>query len=277
MNEDKLNEALHDVMVRSTPPPSMDPALTLERARRVRTQRRAVWGSGAAMALVVGIGVGPALVTNLPGDGSTGQVANGTNATVAPTTRKTNDPWPEGQDDRTASAGPRVERARQLVYDLESSLPRRVTAQDRTYPDGRPMRRHYAQYASADGEPAYWEYSAVTPVFKDGRIGRVIVKSFTPDGKSVTAPCKLVERFGFGTGRCTVMDVRGKKVGVVTNLTSDFDQVAIHRYADGTVVYLGQVKDGDRDNPQPLPLLEQVYTPRQLAEAVLNPKFKISS
>ena len=217
MNEEDLNQALHDVIVRSSPPPSMDPARALEQARRVRKRRRATWAGLAVVPLVVGVTAGPALVANLTGDRSVGQMVAGgpgtpsaspsTSApppvstvapTTAPKTRKTGDPWPEGQVDRTASAGPRADRAVALLNDLTSAVPPGFTSPDLKYPSGDPMRWPQSQYASNDGEPDYWEYSASMPVQKDNRVGKLLAMSTTPTGKPATAPCTLAKTFWGG-------------------------------------------------------------------------------
>ncbi|MGW6195818.1 hypothetical protein ACWF0M_06690 [Kribbella sp. NPDC055110] len=299
MNEEDLNEALHDVIVRSSPPPSMDPARALEQARRVRKRRTAVWAGVAVVPLVVGVTAGPALVANLAGNRSAGQmVAGGTGttqpfatpppatsratstrppvSTVAPTTRKSGDPWPEGQVDRTASAGPRAARAVTLMNDLSSVVPAGFSSPDLKYPDGSPMRWPQSQYASSDGERDYWEYKASIPVQKDNQVGKLLVQSTTPDGKPATDPCKLAQKFWGGTGTCTVVDVGGKKVGVLTtNGRGSYDQWAAYRYDDGTVVYFAQAKKSDSDGRSPLK--QPVFTPSQLAELVTSPKFKISA
>jgi len=292
MNEEDLNQALHDVIVRSSPPPSMDPSRALDQARRARRRRRAAWAGVAVVPLVVGVGAGPALVANHTGNRSAGQmVAGGTGttqavsspqpgSTVTPTTalttRKTGDPWPEGQPDRTATAGPRAARAVTLLHDLTSSLPPGFSTPNLKRPDGRPMKSPQAQYASNDGEQDYWEYRAFIPVQKDDRVGILLVQSTTPDGKPAVNPCKLAQRFRPETGRCTIMDVGGKKVGVMTTNGGDsYDQWAAYRYGDGTVVYLAQAKKSD--HPGRSPLTQPVFTARQLAELVTSAKFKIST
>jgi hypothetical protein len=288
MNEEDLNEALHDVIVRSSPPSSMDPARALDQARRARKRRRVAWAGVAVVTLVVGVGAGPALVANYTGNRSAGQmVASGTSttqpvstprpvSTVAPTTRKTGDPWPEGQVDRTATAGPRAARAVTLMHDLSSSVPPGFSTPDLKYPDGRPMRWPQSQYASNDGEQDYWEYMAAIPVQKDDRVGRLLVQSTTPDGKPAMDPCKLAQKFWGGTGTCTIVDVGGKKVGVVTtNGRGSYDQWAAYRHDDGTVVYFAQAKKSD--HPGRSPLTQPVFTTRQLAELVTSAKFKIST
>lgn len=282
MNEEDLNQALRDVIARSSPPPSMDPARALNEARRARTRRRAAWSGGAVVALVVGVGVGPALVANSLGDQSPGLwAASGTSTTqpaptVAPTTRKTGDPWPEGQVDRTATAGPRAVRSVTLMHDLSSAVPPGFSTPDLKYPDGRPMRSPQSQYASNDGEQDYWEYRAAIPVEKAGRVGRLLVQSTTPDGKPATDPCKLARRFGGGTGTCTVVEIGGQKVGVVSsNGRGSYDQWAAYRHDDGTVVYLAQAeKSGHPGRP---PLTQPVFTIHQLAELVTSATFKIST
>ncbi|WP_329000179.1 hypothetical protein OHA18_37810 [Kribbella sp. NBC_00709] len=296
MNEEDLNEALHDVMVRSSPPPSMDPAYALDQARRVRKRRRAAWAAASVVPLVVGIAAAPALVAHYAGSRSAGpMVAGGPSTTqsapatpvatpsavstvtpTAPTTRKSNDPWPEGQVDRTATAGPRAVRAVTLMNKLSSSVPPGFSTPNLKYPDGRSMRWPQAQYASNDGEQDYWEYMAVIPVQKDDRVGQLLVQSTTPDGKPAIDPCKLAKKFWGGTGTCAVMNVGGKKVGVLTtNGHGSYDQWAAYRYDDGTVVYLAQTKK--TDNPAVSPLKQPAFTSHQLAELVTSPKFKIST
>jgi hypothetical protein len=289
MNEEDLNEALHDVMTRSTPPPSMDPAPVLAQGRRARKRRRVAWAAAAVVPLAVGVGAGPSLIASYASHRSADQVASGgpsTNAsdtsskqpvsTMAPSTRKTNDPWPEGQTDRTATAGPRAARAVTLMDDLSSSVPPGFSTPDLKYPDGRAMRWPQGQYASSDGEPDYWEYTAAIPVQKGDTVGVLRVQSTTPDGKPATDPCKLALQFWGGTGSCTIVDVGGKKVGVVTaNKGSSYDQWAAYRYDDGTVVYLAQAKQSD--NAELSPLTQPVFTNRQLAEQVTSPKLKVSS
>ncbi|MFF1818143.1 hypothetical protein ACFVWG_12660 [Kribbella sp. NPDC058245] len=279
MNEEDFNEALHDVMTRSSPPPSMDPARALEQGRRARKRRRTVWAGAALVTLVVGAGVGPALVANYAVGQSGGEPpvsGPGATSTLVPTTRKSGDPWPDGQVDRTASAGPHADQAVTLMDDLSSSVPAGFTTPNLTYPDGRAMRWPQGQYASSDGEQDYWEYQATIPVQKDNLVGQLFVQSTTPDGKAATSPCKLAQRFWGGTGTCSIVDVAGKKVGVLTTKgKGSYDQWAAYRHDDGTVVYLAQAKQsGDEKRP---PLKQPVFTAQQLAELVTSPKFKIST
>ncbi|MEU0090706.1 hypothetical protein [Kribbella sp. NPDC006257] len=290
MNEEDLNQALHDVMTRSSPPPSMDPAPVIAQGRRARKRRRVAWAGVAVVPLVVGVGAGPALVANFTGHRPTDQmVAGGGTPTtvggttkapvssVAPTTtRKTGDPWPEGQTDRTATAGPRAERAVTLMNDLTSVVPAGFGTPNLRYPDGRAMRWPQGQYASNDGEPDYWEYSAAIPVQQGDKVGELRVQSTTPDGKPATDPCRLAQRFWGGAGSCTIVDVGGKKVGVVTdNGAGRYNQWAAYRHDDGTVVYLAQAKA--TDDPDLSPLTQPIFTNLQLADLVTSPKFKISS
>jgi hypothetical protein len=297
MNEEDLKEAFHDVIVRSSPPSPMDPAHALAQGRRVRRRRTVVWAGAAAVTLTVGAVAGPTLITNLADHGSIGQmVAGGTPSapttvssgvptpksgstvvpTTAPSTRKTGDPWPEGQVDRTATAGPRAVRAVTLMQDLSSAVPPGFSTPDLKYPDGRAMRWPQSQYASSDGEQDYWEYMATIPVQKDNRVGRLLVLSVTPDGKPASSPCKLAQSFWVGTGTCALVDVGGKKVGVVTGKgRGDYDQWAAYRHEDGTVVYLAQGKK--TDDPERSPLTHPVFTAQQLAEQVTSAKFKIST
>lgn len=288
MNEEDLSEALHDVMVRSTPPPSMDPASALTRARRARKRRTAVVTGAAATALVVAIGAAPALIGHynrpvgpMVAGGptptqpmSTPRQSATVTPTTAPSTRKSDAPWPEGQVDRTASAGPRADRAVTLMHDLKASVPAGFSTPNLKYPDGSAMGWPQAQYASNDGEPDYWEYQAIVPVKKGDRVGRLVVQSTTPDGKPAVSPCKLT--FWSETGTCTIVDVGGKKVAVInTNGQGSFDQIAGYRYTDGTVVFVAQGRKSSDDTRRPL--TQPIFTTRQLAELVTSPKFKISN
>jgi hypothetical protein len=281
MNEEDLKDAFHDVIVRSTPPSPMDPAQALNQGRRVRKRRTMALAGAAVVTLTVGAVAGPTLISNLADNGSVGPMVAGSTPsqatpTTVPTTRKSGDPWPDGQTDRTASAGPRAIRAVTLMTDLSSSVPAGFSAPDLKYPGGRPMRSPQAQYASSDGEQDYWEYQASIPVQKDNRVGRLLVVSTTPDGKSATAPCKLAQSFWGGTGTCAIVDVDGKKVGVLTaKKGSEYDQWAAYRHDDGTVVFLAQAKKV-ADDAARKPLTQPVFTPRQLAEQVTSAKYKIS-
>ena len=266
MNEENLREAMHDVIVRSTPPTSMDPAHALDRARQAGRRRRAAQTGAAVVTLMVGLGAGPTLVTSL-GERSAGDMVAGGGSTIAPTTtRKSGDPWPEGQTDRTASTGPRADRAAELLDDLGALLPPGFDSVDMTDAAGRPVRWSQAQYASADGEPDYWEYSALIPVMKDNHAGRLMVLSTTPSGKPPVAPCTLAKRFPSTTapGTCTTITVNGATVAVITTTTrSTWDQWAAFRHPDGTITYVAQTKQ----TPKSLypSLTHQVFTPQELA------------
>jgi hypothetical protein len=86
----------------------------------------------------------------------------------------------------------------------------------------------------------------------------------------------LAQTFWGATGTCAVVNVDGKKVGVVTGKKgSEYDQTAAYRYDDGTVVFLAQAKQTDL--PGKSPLKQPVFTTEQLAEQVTSAKFKISS
>jgi hypothetical protein len=286
MNEQDLKQALRDVMVASSPPPSMDSSRALGVAHKARSRRRATWAGALVAVAVVGVGVGAALVVPT-GDGPSpslqmgngnGNIGGASVTSAPPTTRKTGDPWPEGQTDRTATSGPRADKAVNLMNTLGSSLPQGFTAPDLKYPDGRAVRWPQAQYASADGEPDYWEYLAMIPVQKDNGVGTMLVETQTPDGKPASEPCALAQTFWGMPGECTVIDVGGKKVGVVTKNTSgreDFDQWAAYTHADGTVVFLAQSQKVRDDATRP-PLAQPVFTPQQLAELVTSEKFKVT-
>src|SRR5690349_7788929 len=81
MTEDDLNDALHDVMVRSSPPPSMDPQGALQQARRVRQRRRASWAGLAVVPLVAGVVAAPSLLSHLNETRSVGGMVAGDTST----------------------------------------------------------------------------------------------------------------------------------------------------------------------------------------------------
>ncbi|TWP46127.1 hypothetical protein FKR81_36975 [Lentzea tibetensis] len=285
MNEQDLKRAFQDVMVASSPPPSMDPSQALGVAHKARSRRRSTWAGALVAVVVVGVGVGAALIVP---DGSAPspslQMGNSNSAPPSvtptsgpPTTRQSGDPWPDGQTDRTATSGPHADKAVVLMNDLGSSLPPGFTAPDLKHPDGRPIRRPQAQYAANVGEQDYWEYMATIPVKKDAGVGVLLVQSRTPDGKPAGDLCELAQTFWGMPGECSVLDAGGKKVGVVTKNTSgrdDFDQWAAYRHEDGTVIFLAQsVKVGEGGYA---PLAQPVFTPQQLAEQATSAKFKVS-
>ncbi|MFK4088275.1 hypothetical protein ACI2LF_29450 [Kribbella sp. NPDC020789] len=292
MNEDDLTEGLRDVMERSTPPPAMDSGQALERGRTVRRRRRIAWSGLAVVPVVAAVAVGPTLVSSLsggaPGGGlvAAGPAAAASKPTaqpkpvssappVASTTRKSGDPWPEGQTDRTATAGPRLVRVTKLMDDLSASVPAGFTTPDVKSPEGYRLRYAQAQYASNDGEPDYWQYAAIVPVEKAGRVGRLLMNSTTADGRPAKEPCKLAKEFWGSKGTCAVEVVDGKKVGVVTSKSgSEFDQSATYRHDDGTVVILAQSK-ALQNQPKP-PLTQPIFTGRQLAELVTDAKFDVA-
>ena len=87
--------------------------------------------------------------------------------------------------------------------------------------------------------------------------------------------CKLAT--AYLKGNCSVVDVDGKKVGVVTtNAQRDgYDQWAFYRYGDGTLVVVAQAKKSDNLKLSPLP--QPMFTTQQLAELATSPNFKLSS
>ncbi|GAA0583687.1 hypothetical protein HPO96_09385 [Kribbella sandramycini] len=293
MTEEELNRGLRDVMERTTPPPSMDSSSALKRGRTARRRRRLTWSGIAVVPLVAGIALAPQLLGSRDPGGQVGDLvaaggtpsphpssetsepAASTAPSKAPSARKSGDPWPEGQTDRTASAGPRVVRVTKLLEDLSSAVPERFTAPDLKDSDGEPLRNPQAQYASSDGEPDYWEYAATIPVEHDGKVGQLRVQSTTPNGKGAIEPCKLAKQFWGGSGSCKVVDAGGKKVGVVTTKGGgDFDQWASYRHDDGTVVILAQSRKFERQSKPPL--TQPIFTSAQLAELVTSATFKLS-
>ena len=74
-------------------------------------------------------------------------------------------------------------------------------------------------------------------------------------------------------GKCSLVPVDGKQVGVSTEPTGDtrFDQWASYKHPDGTVVFLAQGKTfGGTDLPG---LTTLPFTVDQLAHLATDPKF----
>jgi hypothetical protein len=312
MNEHELKSALQEVLVASSPPPPMSPQAALDHARRTQRRRQATWGGAFAGLAVVAIAVGAVLVPNLTGGGSGVQVAGGQSSSpssapqVTPTDRppsvtpsvtatppsgppqsNTSTPWPDGQDDRTATKGPRADKGAKLLNDLASSLPPGVKAEDRTrigFADYGPMTRNQAQFAENVGELQVWDYEARTPVVITGEAGvgelfiQVETKGNTRLGDLVGCAAATKYPYPVEGGTCALVDVGGKQVALVTGATANgdantMDAGAFYRYPDGTLVTVAYSSEYlESGHPA---LSRPALTGEQLAAIAADPKFHL--
>ncbi|MET9627381.1 hypothetical protein ABZX92_07945 [Lentzea sp. NPDC006480] len=272
MNEQDLRNAFEHVLVASSPPPPMDPGQALGVAHRARSKRRASLVGAAVAVLVVGLGVGTALAVN---PGLRRDVVAGAGK-ILPTS-VWGPKWPAGQTDRTATSGPQADRAQKLLEELKGVVPPGYEAVQLKSAGGRDMQTTQGQVASDRGEtPEVWEYTAQTPMRKDGKVGWLLAEVSTPNPALPDEPCELAKTFWGMGGECQVLDVGGLRVGVVRHNTSDrdqFDKWATYRALDGTVVTIAQ---DDKYNGGEYPELDvPVFTEQQLAGLATDPRFRV--
>ncbi|MGW4210022.1 hypothetical protein ACWEIJ_18680 [Lentzea sp. NPDC004789] len=275
MNEQDLKRAFEDVVVASSPPPSMDPGRALDVARRARSRRRSSIVGALVAVLVVGVGLGSAFALNPKAakDYMTGAGPSSSSSWPGQ--------WPDGQTDRTAGNGPQADRANKLLEELKGVVPAgydapRLKYQDPRYSGG-DMQRAQGQVASDRGEtPEVWEYTAETPVRKDGKVGWLLVESSTPNPRLPAEPCELARTFWGMGGQCQVFAIKGLRVGVVQRNTSgrdQFDKWATYRAQDGQIVTIAQ---DDKYLGGGYPELDvPVFTEQQLAELATDPRFRV--
>ncbi|MER5260920.1 hypothetical protein ABTZ99_02395 [Actinosynnema sp. NPDC002837] len=312
MNEHELKSALQEVMVASSPPPPMSPEAALEGGRRAQRRRKATWGGAVAGLAVVAIAVGAVLVPTLTGGGGdVVQVAGGQPSESGPRVTPTDRPpsespsvtvmppsgspppsdtstrWPNGQSDRTSTSGPRADKGAKLLNDLASSLPPGVKAEDRTrigFADYGPMTWRQAQFAEYVGDLEVWDYEARTPVVITGEsgVGELSIKVETKGNTRLgdLVGCEAATKYPYPVtgGTCEVIDVGGKKVGVVTGADPDaggntMDAGAFYRHPDGTLVTVAYSSEYlESGHPA---LSRPALTGAQLAAIAADPKFHL--
>lgn len=279
MNEQDLKRAFEDVVVASSPPPSMDPGRALTLAHKARSKRRSSLVGALVAVLVVGVGLGSAFALN-PKDAKDYMLGAG------PSSSSSNawpGEWPEGQTDRTAQKGPQADRANKLLEELKGVVPAGYDAPQLKYQapsyGGGEMQRTQGQVSSNRGEsPEVWEYMAQTPVRKDGKVGWLLAEVSTPGPGLPADPCELARDFWGMGGECAVFDVKGLKVGVVQGNPSgrdQFDSWAAYQAEDGSTVTIAQ---DDKYLGGGYPELgAPVFTAQQLAELATDPRFRVGS
>jgi hypothetical protein len=282
MNEQDLKRAFEDVVVASSPPPSMDPGSALDVARKARSKRRSSMVGAAVAVLVVGVGLGSAFALNPKAAEEYMMGVGPSSSSNSSSASKSDNPWPDGQTDRTAYNGPQAERGVQLLNVLKASVPAGYDAPALKY--GEPeyqngdMQRTQAQIASNRGEQEVWEYLAHTPVRKDGKVGVLLAEVSTPNAKLPTEPCALAKSFwGMSKASCKVVDVGGKQVGVASLATPDrgLSTWASYRAANGWTVTIAQGASY-AGGGYPALAAEPFLTP-QLAALAADPKFLVGS
>ena len=274
MNEQDLKKAFENVVVASSPPPSMDPGIALGAARKARSKRRSSIVGALVAVLVVGVGLGSAFALNPKG-------ARELMMGAGPSSSSWAGEWPGDQRDRTARNGPQADRAQKLLDELKGVVPAGYDAPQLKYQDpsytGGDMQRTQGQVASDKGEvPEVWEYMAQTPVRKDGKVGWLLAESSTPNPGMPEEPCALAKTFWGMGGPCQVVDVKGLKVGVVQSNPSgrdQFDKWATYRANDGQIVTIAQ-DDSYLGGGYPA-LAAPVFTEQQLAELATDPRFRV--
>jgi hypothetical protein len=200
--------------------------------------------------------------------------------------KSTEPSWPHGQTDRTATGGPRADKARKLLDDLKSALPTGLRAEDRTrigFAEYGPMTHHQGQYADTLDGVEVWEYTATTPVVRPGEpaVAELWIQVETRGNNRVRGEaCEAATQYPYpiAGGTCQVVEVGGERVGVVTGAVADpdrntYDSAAFHRHPDGTLVMIGVAKAyGESGHPG---MAEVPLTAQQLAAMAVDPRFHL--
>ncbi len=285
MNEDEARSALRNVMVASSPPPPMDTGTAVEVGRKAHRRRRATRAGVVAAMGVVGIAVGATLLPTALDGGGLVDTAKGPDKGAAvseaprsaPATGSTGPSWPDGQSDRTASAGPRADKSAGLVPALATALPPGLAVQDsegaKTW-----TQSQFVDYFANGGQ--VWEYLATAPVVRtdgSGRVGTLSTRITTAGNSFPAGPCEVTAASSDVKGTCRAVVADGKEVGLLTSdgtgTEEEFDQLAAYRHPDGTVVLVAQAKafrEGE------LPALDaQPLTEDQLAALATDPRFHL--
>lgn len=282
MNETDLKYALRGAMDATGGRPPMDEVAVLDAAKRAERRRGALLAGGVSAVAVAGIAIAAVALYGNGGSGTTiipAAPGDPTAATSQP--EETRPSWPNGQTDRTATNGPRAEKGVALLDALAAARPAGFDAPtDLTYDpalgySGEP-RMHEAQFVDRVGDSEVWEYRATAPISSGGGVGQLYAEVYTPGSYQTADGCELAKNLWGMGGECTLIDVHGTPVGVVTasgDPSRGFDQWAAHRRADGTVVFVAQAKA----YPQTLRpgLAQQPFTVEQLAALATDDRFDL--
>lgn len=288
MNEEDLKRVFQDVVVASSPPPSMDPGRALDVARKARSKRRSSVVGAVVAVLVVGIGIGSAFALNPKGAQEYVMGAGPSSSSRAPMPdTQWGDQWPVGQNDRTATNGPQADRGVEVMEALKALAQANgyetpaLKYKDPAYQNGE-MLRNQAQISTNKGEkPEVWEYTAYVPVRKNGKVGMLLAEVSMPNPKDPADLCALAKRFwGMTNSDCKLRDVEGKQVAQASASSPEavdrgLTTWMVYRAPNGWTVTIGQgatYSGGGYPalDSSPLGMFEQEH-------AVVDPRFLVGS
>lgn len=285
MDERELRAAFRSTVLASPPQPPMSPDAAVYEGHAALRRRRDRWVAVGAAAGVAALAFGTALAAPVLGprqevDPATSPTPTLTvTATPVPTpTVPTGAPWPTGPDgtpqpDRTATAGPRFEAGKHLFEVLLAAVPEEY-AVHKDGPQGTLSMDHQANFDGWVGEQEVWTYLAAAAVGRDGREGQLLVEVHTAGNGLPADACTLTASFWGMGGKCQVMHVAGKQVGVAVEPTDDprFDQWAAYRHADDVVVFVAQARRSESSRP---PLAKLPLTAEELARWATDERFHL--
>jgi hypothetical protein len=284
MNEQDLKRAFENVVVASSPPPSMDPGRALDVARKAQSRRRSSLVGAVVAMLVVGVGLGTAFALNPKGttEYMTGAAASSSSSSAGMPDTLWGDEWPVGQSDRTATNGPQADRGTQLLNLAKASVPAGYDTPDLKYKDPSMyggMLHAQAQISTNKGEtPEIWQYTAYVPVRKGDKVGRLTVQVSMPNPADPTDPCELSKRFqGQKDAGCKIYEVAGKQIGVASpaRLDQSASNWTAYRAANGWTVTVMQEAEYSYSG---YPALDGLpFLAPELAALAADPKFLLGS
>lgn len=285
MEENEFRDALRNVLTQSPEPPPMQSSAAVAAGRKASRRRTVVACTGAVVALAAVtlvparyLSAGPAGDGDIPAAGPVsvpsayatpppvGASANGT-----PGPDDTEPSWPaEASGDATADTGPRYQKGKKLLGDLLKVVPSGYGT-----PTGKGAEDQEYQSHQAAIENPEWSYLARVTITKDATAGQLAVEVHEPDNTLPEEPCALAQSFWGIGGQCQLIEVGGKKVGVVTATGADqrLDQFAGYRYPDGTVVFVAQSRASSFEQLPPLAVVP--LTAQDLAALALKESFHI--
>jgi hypothetical protein len=293
MNEQELRQALRATMTAATAPPPMNETPMLEAARRAERRRRARWagaGSAVAAAAVVGLAVVAVALTSGtgrdavgPGGGTptsaTSTGPTGTESSGSGSSGEGTEPeWPDGQTDATARSGPHYETGLSLLESMGDVAPPGYEApRGMKYADPAYVGTLDSNQAAWDGKVNgvdVWRYTAIQPLQKGNRMGKLTVEVAAPGNEFTGTACELGNLWGY-EGTCTERTVDGKRVGLFVGKPASptADRTAVYRWDDGTVVWVSQSAEYEGAGLAKLTALP--YSPERLAELATDEKFRL--
>ncbi|GLZ38305.1 hypothetical protein [Actinokineospora sp. NBRC 105648] len=288
MDEHEVRHALRGAMDGMATPPAMNSSAVLDAAKHDQRRRRATLAGLGSAAAVAAIAAGAVLLPGLGGTDSGPAVAEGAVGTIttspSATSRSTKPTKPTrtgttsgtmSPGGHTQSSGPQEDLAVRLTDTLLGSVPAGLTSPPGVMGESLqgPWALRHHQATTGEGGVG-WEYQAHIPVGTgDGKWGRLSAE--VHHGESALDGCALTQSYWGMGGTCSLVDVDGKKVGVVTKPGVDkrLDQWAAYKHPDGTVVFLAQAKGYFAAQ---LPgIANEPFTVEQLARLTTEPKFTL--